>query len=152
RRREHARVLIVSTYRPMEMLGAGHPLKLVLHELYAHQLGNELALRCLTESEVNAYLMLRFPESVLPARLGQVLQYRTGGNPLFRATLVQELLHRRLLRREGDGRRVWRGNMMEVEQWTPESVRHLLTRQRERLAPAEQQVLAAASLAGLEFS
>jgi hypothetical protein len=62
------------------MLGAGHLLKLALHELYAHQLGNELALRCLTESEVNVYLTLRFPESALPARLGpyKILRAKSG--------------------------------------------------------------------------
>jgi len=42
--------------------------------------------------------------------------------------------------------------MVELERWTPESVRQLLARQRERLAPEEQWVLAAASLAGAEFS
>jgi tetratricopeptide (TPR) repeat protein len=42
--------------------------------------------------------------------------------------------------------------MVELERWTPESVRQLLARQRERLAPEEQRVLEAASLAGLEFS
>ncbi len=39
-----------------------------------------------------------------------------------------------------------------MEQWTPESVRYLLARQRERLAQEEQRVLEAASLAGVEFS
>ena len=34
----------------------------------------------------------------------------------------------------------------------PESIRHLVARQRERLEPAEQQVLEAASIAGMEFS
>jgi predicted ATPase len=42
--------------------------------------------------------------------------------------------------------------MAELERWTPESVRHVLARQRERLEPADQRVLEAASLAGLEFS
>src|SRR5215510_14304635 len=41
--------------RPVEMLTDNHPLKRVLHELYAHQLGNELALRRLSEREVSAY-------------------------------------------------------------------------------------------------
>jgi predicted ATPase len=51
-----------------------------------------------------------------------------------------------------DGRWEWHGDTAEVERWTPESVRHLLARQRERLAPDDQRVLEAASLAGLEFS
>ncbi len=83
RRGERARALIIGSYRPVEMLSDGHPLKQVTYELYAHQLGYELVLSHLTETEVNAYLTLRFPESVLPTRLGLILQQRTGGNPLF---------------------------------------------------------------------
>ncbi len=152
RRREQARVLILGGYRPVEMLSEGHPLKRVTQELYAHQLGTELALRRLTEPEVSAYLTLRFPESVLPTRLGEVLYQRTSGNPLFLASLVQDLLQRRVILQEDDGRWEWHGDIAELEMWTPESVRQLLARQRERLAQEEQRVLEAASLAGLEFS
>jgi DNA-binding winged helix-turn-helix (wHTH) protein/predicted ATPase len=152
RRLPPARLLILGTYRPVEMLSESHPLQRVLHELYAHQLGQELALRRLTESEVSAYMTLRFPQSVLPTRLGQVLQLRTGGNPLFLASLVQELMQREVLRQGQAGRWEFHGSMTELEQWTPESVRHVLARQREWLAPEEERVLEAASLAGSEFS
>jgi DNA-binding winged helix-turn-helix (wHTH) protein/tetratricopeptide (TPR) repeat protein len=152
RRRELSRVLIVGTYRPVEMLSDGHPLKRVLQELYAHQLGNELAMRRLNETEVNTYLTLRFPESVLPTRLGQVLHQRTGGNPLFLASIVQDLTRREIILQGTDGRWELHGTVAELERWTPESVRHVLARQRERLAPDDQRVLEAASLAGLEFS
>jgi predicted ATPase len=152
RRRHSCRLLVLGTYRPIEMFGAGHPLQRVLHELYAHDPGREMALLRLTESEVNTYLTLRFPESVLPIRLGPILQQRTGGNPLFLTSLVQNLLQRRMLRQEEEGRWAWHGDMAEVERWTPESVYHVLARQRERLTQDEQRVLAAASLAGAEFS
>jgi predicted ATPase/DNA-binding winged helix-turn-helix (wHTH) protein len=152
RRRERARVLIVGTYRPVEMLAEDHPLQRVLHELYAHQLAQELRLRRLSEREVSNYLALRFPQSVFPTRLAEVLQQRTDGNPLFLTSLVQELLIRQVLRQADDGRWEFHGTLAELERWTPESVRHVLTHQRERLAREEQRVLEAASLAGLEFS
>src|SRR5262249_11889406 len=133
RRRPSCRLLVLGTYRPVEMLTEGHLLQRVLHELYAHQLVQELALRRLTETEVSAYLTLRFPESVLPTRLGQVLQYRTDGNPLFLTSMVQDLLTRGVLRQGDDGRWEWHGDMTELERWTPESVRQILARQRERL-------------------
>src|SRR5262249_32638530 len=36
RRRHAAHLLVVGTYRPVEMLGAGHPLQSLTQELYAH--------------------------------------------------------------------------------------------------------------------
>lgn len=152
-RRPHpARLFILCSYRPVEMLSEGHRLKQVLSELYAHQLGHELALQRLSEPDVNAYLALRFPESVLPARLGQVLHQRTSGNPLFLTSMVQELMQRGILSQTDDG--VWtiQSDIAELEGWTPDSVRHLLVRQRERLIPNDQRMLEAASLAGQEFS
>ena len=152
RRQERARVLVIGTYRPVEMLTDGHPLKGVTQELFAHDLGKELALSRLSEGDVTAYLALRFPEGVLPTRLGQVLYQRTGGNPLFLASMVQELISRGVILQGQDAKWVFQGTIAELETWTPESVRHLLARQRERLLPDAQRVLEAASLTGLEFS
>jgi predicted ATPase len=152
RRREQARVLIVSTYRPIEMLTDDHPLRRVTQELFSHSFGQELPLRRLSAAEVSVYLTLRFRDGVLPTRLGQVLHHRTGGNPLFLTRLVQDLLNREVILPGDDGRWEFQGEVAEVETWTPESVRHLLARQRERLAPDHQRVLEAASLAGVEFS
>src|SRR5262249_47814599 len=152
RRQERARVLVIGTYRPVEMLTDGHPLKRVTQELFAHHLGKELPLSRLSEADVIAYLALRFPEGVLPTRLGQVLYQRTGGNPLFLASMVQDLISRGVLLQGQDERWAFQGTVAELGTWTPESVRHLLARQRERLLPDAQRVLEAASLAGLEFS
>ncbi len=44
RRRQSCRLLVIGTYRPLEMLSAGHPLQRMLHELYAHDPRRELAL------------------------------------------------------------------------------------------------------------
>jgi DNA-binding winged helix-turn-helix (wHTH) protein len=55
-RREFARLLIIGTYRPVEMLSEGHPLKGVVHELYAHQLAREWPLGLLSAADVEAYL------------------------------------------------------------------------------------------------
>jgi predicted ATPase len=65
---------------------------------------------------------------------------------------VQELLTRQVLRQADDGRWEFHGTLAELERWTPEGVRHVLARQRQRLTPRECRVLEAASLAGLEFS
>jgi predicted ATPase len=152
RRSQPARLLLLGTYRPVEMLSASHPLKQVTQELYAHQLGTELGQRRLSTSEVCTYLTLRFPESVFPTRLGEVLHRRTEGNPLFLSNLVQEMVQHGVLSQTDNGLWTLQGEVTELKGWMPESVRYLLARQRERLMPEEQRVLKAASLAGVEFS
>ena len=67
RRPDPARLLVIGTYRPLEVLGNGHPLNGVIHELQAHGLCEELALGLLSEEDVATYLQERFPHSVFPS-------------------------------------------------------------------------------------
>ncbi len=152
RRTAPARLWIISTYRPSEVSDEAAPLAQALPELYAHQWGQELALPCLTEPDVHDYLSQRFPQHVWPTRLGAVLQQRTGGNPLFLTSLVQELQQHGVLQQDAEGRWTVHGTLEELERWTPTSVGHLLSWQRQRVPAAAQQTLAAASVAGMEFS
>ncbi|MBI3249631.1 MAG: AAA family ATPase [Deltaproteobacteria bacterium] len=153
RRKEPARLLIVGTYRPVEMIGNGHPLKGIVQELYAHGLAVEVAVGALSEAEIGEYLQVRcgggaIHESPL-RRLTQPLHHHTGGNPLFLVSLVDDLVTRGLLAQDGKG---W-ALQGEVEMiGIPETIRHLVARQRERLPLEEQRVLEAASVAGMEFS
>jgi DNA-binding winged helix-turn-helix (wHTH) protein/predicted ATPase len=151
RRPEPARVFVIGTYRPMELLGNNHPLNSVVHELYAHGLGTEVALGLLNEADVVTYLQQRFPRSVFPTRLAQVLYRRTEGNPLFFVSVLEDLVTQGVIR-QGDEDYLFQGNMESLVTRVPESIRHLVTRQRERLTSDEQQVLKAASIAGTEFS
>ncbi|NOT53089.1 MAG: AAA family ATPase, partial [Deltaproteobacteria bacterium] len=151
RQRQPAKLLVLGTYRPVEMLADGHPLKRTLQELFAHHLATELALRLLTEADISTYLHRRFPASSLPTQLSQVLYQRTGGNPLFLTSLVRDLIARQVLT-QFEGQWVLQGDLARVGTETPESIRHLIARQRERLLPNEQRLLEAASIAGTEFS
>jgi hypothetical protein len=55
---------VIGTYRPVEVLGNGHPLNGVLQELYAYTLCVEVELGLLHTDDIAAYLRIRFPESV----------------------------------------------------------------------------------------
>src|SRR5262249_44708522 len=88
RRQERARLLVIGTYRPAEMLDKGNPLREVVHELRAHDLCAELALELLSDVYVAEYLRVRFPSNALPAQLAQALHQRTEGNPLFLVNVV----------------------------------------------------------------
>jgi DNA-binding winged helix-turn-helix (wHTH) protein len=83
RRREPAWLLVLGTYRPMEVMVHGHPLQAVTQELGLHGQCVELRLEGLSEAAVTAYLTARFPGSAVAARLAGVLHQRTEGQPLF---------------------------------------------------------------------
>src|SRR5262249_48102755 len=69
RRAERARLLVLGTYRPVEVLTREHPLKGVKQELQMHGQCQELALDFLREAHVAEYLTQRFvPPS--PASMG----------------------------------------------------------------------------------
>ncbi len=59
-RQERARLLIIGTYRPVEVLTRDHPLKGIKQELQLHGQCEELALDFLSEAAVAEYLAMRF--------------------------------------------------------------------------------------------
>jgi predicted ATPase len=110
RRRERARILVIGSYRPVEVIVREHPLWTVKQDLHVHGQCEELALGLLSEAAVGEYLAQRFPsydcggaerrpladarDSVRTAglpRLAHVIHRRTDGNPLFMVTVVNAL-------------------------------------------------------------
>jgi predicted ATPase len=150
RRRETAQLLVLGTYRPVDVIVREHPLKSVKQELQMHGHCQELPLECLTEAEVTAYLRARFAGSELPAELGRVVYEHTDGNPLFTVAVVEEWVGQGLLLARG-GRWELQAGLEEVV-GVPESLRQMIERQLERLSLQEQQLLEAASVVGTEFS
>jgi predicted ATPase len=61
RRSEPARLMILGTYRPVEMLAGKHPLRAMKEELELHQHAIEL-LPLLSEADVAAFLAERFSD------------------------------------------------------------------------------------------
>ncbi len=75
----------------------------------------------------------------------------TGGNPLFVATLVEDLVGRGIIR---DTEHRW-GLTIEVEgvaAHRPDSIRRLIDTRIDRLTATEQRILEAASVVGLTFT
>ncbi len=150
-RRELARLFIVGTYRVSEAAREGSPLSLLTQDLFAHDLGHELALPLLDEMAVAAYLSARFPRSLLPTRFARLLHQRTDGNPLFVVSIVHDLIARGVIT-QAEETWAFHGNLDVLTQETPEGIRQMVTSQRVRLRPETRRVLEAASVAGMEFS
>lgn len=151
RRRESARLLLLGTYRPADILGGEHPLDRLKRELQLHDLCSELALTLLTEAAVEAYLRRRFGNGIaaIGRELAHLVYQRTEGNPLFMVNVVNDLLTRGII--------IQRHGQLELHaqrarEATPASIRQFIEQQVERLSGAEQEILAAASVAGMEFS
>ena len=113
RRREPARLMVLATYRPVDAVLSGHPLRAVKQDLQARGQCRELPLDLLSESAVADYLAARFPGGGLPQGLPRLLHERTEGHPLFLVNLVDDwlaqgvLVASRTTKTLGAGRRTW---------------------------------------------
>jgi adenylate cyclase len=166
RRRSPARLLIIGTYRPVDVILRQHPLKGMKHELHVHKLCCELALPLLGENAVGEYVARRFGKNAFRAAasrpqkrraehrplvdLARALHRATEGNPLFVENLVDYLLTRGTIH-ESHGS--WRlgAPIPEIAKTVPDDLRELIEKHVEQLSADEQRVLGAASIAGDPF-
>jgi DNA-binding winged helix-turn-helix (wHTH) protein/tetratricopeptide (TPR) repeat protein len=152
RREEPARLLLIGTYRPVDvLLVSRHPLEDVRRELQAQGRCQELSLELLSEAAVTDYLRERFVGHVFPSELARVITQRTEGNPLFMVSVVEDLVTRGLIVMR-DGRWELRAALEQVEVSVPESLRRMIERRLGQLEEDERRALTAGSVAGMEFS
>src|SRR5215471_7068729 len=97
-RREPAQLLVLGTYRPVDLVLQAHPLRGLVQELGGRGLVRELALELLLAADVAAYLVGRLGGPVAPSLVACVHAH-TDGHPLFLVTLVEHLVQQRLLAR-----------------------------------------------------
>lgn len=151
RQRGGARLMVVGTYRPAELIASGHPLKAVKQELVAKQQCEELPLEYLTEQAVAEYLAVRFPAHRFPGELAALIHDRTEGNALFMVNTVDYLVGEGLVAADETGGRLT-AEIDRIKLGVPDSIRNLIENQIDHLEPREQRMLEAASVAGAEFS
>ena len=156
RRTEPARLLVIATYRPMEAHATGCQLRSVKAELELHRDCDELRLRLLSEENVLEYLRTLFSvqDGQEPlSNLARVIHQRTEGNPLFVVNLADYLVPGKSSKAGPTGARVETQCVLDgVQNDVPQSLVQLIQRNLERLGSQEQQVLEAASVAGVKFS
>src|SRR5262249_30586758 len=128
RRPGPARLLVIGTYRPVEVIVGDHPLKAAKQELQLHGQCQELPLPLLSEPAVAEYLAAKMPAeehapTPLPV-LARLIHQRTDGNPLFMVTVVEQVLAQRATDAVG----------LEAGQLSvPVTIRQLLEQQVSRL-------------------
>jgi predicted ATPase/DNA-binding winged helix-turn-helix (wHTH) protein len=149
--RQPARLMLIGTYRPVDLIVSGHPLKAVKQELLAKNQCKELPLEYLSGDAVGRYLSVRFPGNRFPAALTVLIHERTEGSPLFMVNVLDYLLAERLIIETGEQ---WRldAKLEELEVGVPENIRQMIEKQIARLSKEDQLVLEAASISGMNFS
>src|SRR5499426_2906769 len=149
-RRGPARLMVLGTYRPVEMALRAPPVRGLLQELCGRGQAVDVRLELLPAEAVTAYGTARLGGPVA-APLGALLLERTEGNALFLVNMVEHLVQQGwVVRREG----VWTlraGTATEVAS-LPEGVRQFLLRRLQVLPLEVRRVLEAASVAGKEFA
>jgi DNA-binding winged helix-turn-helix (wHTH) protein/predicted ATPase len=150
-RPEPARLLVLATYRPVELILSHHPLRAIAQRLATSRRCGEIALDDLGIDSVMEYLERRFAKSRFSHEVARLLRERTGGNPLFLVTLVDHLLARGAIVERDEHWAVGKGLRAEVAA-VPETLRPMIERQLDRLDAEDRQLLEGASLAGIEFS
>jgi predicted ATPase/DNA-binding winged helix-turn-helix (wHTH) protein len=150
-RRGLARLLLLGTYRPADVILSRHPVRALKQELQVRGQCEELALGCLNVSEVDQYLVARFPAQKSSTALGQFIHHATEGNPLFMVNVVDYWLSQGVLA-ETDGQWCLTADVADARVGLPESLRQMIEKQLERFTPVEQRVLEVASVVGSTFS
>src|ERR1700722_3124663 len=145
-----ARVMVVGTYRPVDLALSDHPLKRITQELLGHRLSVEIPLQRLQYSDVAQ--CVRGLETGDPAEddSAALIYKRSDGNPLFMTGFLNHLVARGMAKRE---RGVWQllVSASRLDIAMPDDIRQMLDIRIERLSEEEQRALEAASVLGTSF-
>jgi predicted ATPase/DNA-binding winged helix-turn-helix (wHTH) protein len=150
-RRETARLFVVGTYRTVDVVAGGHPLRRMTQELLTHGKSRELLLTELPQEAVAELLAARFPANSFSVELARVLHERTEGHPFFIVSVLDELIRTGVIH-SGTGGWELRVDAAEAARAVPETARLMIERQIDGVSAEERRVLEAASVAGVEFS
>ena len=93
RRRRPAKLLVLGTYRPVDVALAKSPLKDIKQDLLVHGLCSEIVLEGLGDTQIAQYLTAEFGMED-PSSLADLVYRHSGGNALFMVAIVQELRKR----------------------------------------------------------
>ena len=146
RRRGHARLMWLATFRLAEVVAHDHPLKAVRNELRLHGLCDEIVLDPFSEEEVAAYVAQRAPSLAATESDVRALHARTDGLPLFVAQLVADLAARKSLDRADESAATLLERMA-----IPENLAAIIDHYIARLTLEQRSVLEAAAVCGVEF-
>jgi DNA-binding winged helix-turn-helix (wHTH) protein/tetratricopeptide (TPR) repeat protein len=149
RRQGPARLLIVGTHRP-PVEASQTALTRLRQDLAIHDLSGEIVLEPFDAAEVSEYVSLEFGQASFANDLGSSIHRHAGGNPLFVAAIVTDLVTSGVVTHDYDG---WRltASVDRIEPRVPASLQDMLNVQFDQLTEIERRTLKKASAIGERF-
>jgi predicted ATPase len=144
RRPEPARLMVIATFRPNDAAAAKADLGGLVTELALHGQCKQIALGPLGLEAIEIYLKARLGDedgSAGSREMATLLVERTGGNPLFVVSIVNELAQPEISGRTADA-------ILSI----PHGVRRFIDRQIDQLSASDRSLLTSASVIGREFA
>jgi DNA-binding winged helix-turn-helix (wHTH) protein/predicted ATPase len=144
RRPEPARLMVLATFRPADAAAVSAGLGGITAELTLHGHCHELSLDPLSLEAIESYLAARLGAGDHEGRLREIaplLLERTGGNPLFMVSIVNQLTRQPSIAATPAA-------IVAI----PHDVRRFIDRQIDELDPGDRDVLTAASVIRREFA
>ncbi len=151
-RRLSARLLVLGTFRPEDVLTYRHPLGHVLPTLRRHLHVEEISLTGLTENEVATYVSAFDAAHEPPANLSHLLYQHTEGNPLFLVILIEHLVERGAFLSQNGNPVALSTHWEKILEDVPEALSEMILQRQVLCDPDERRVLTAGSVAGMTFS
>ncbi len=151
RRREPAKLLLIGTYRPVDVVLSESPLKALKQDLLVRHLCHEIAIERLEESDIEEYLAKEYADNCFPPGLANLIHHNSGGNALFMVAIVREIVKRGLIVQD---RGTWTlsAPLQDIYPGIPETLQQMLEIQFKQLSVEEQRILQSCSVAGEHFS
>jgi tetratricopeptide (TPR) repeat protein len=151
RRSETAKLLVIGTLRPVDLLVSESPLKRLRQDLLSHRLARELTLEGLLQADVHDYVAREYAGDAFPRAFAELIYRRSEGNPLFVTAMLDHLTQTGVLK-EANG--AWRLTVPvdRIDPDVPESLKQMLDLQMGNLSEDERLVLKCASVAGQQFT
>ncbi len=150
RHRGPARLVVLATMRPPDA-ARDDAIQAAARELVGRGLGTEVAVGGLGDAEVARYLASRLPGAEVADELAASMRTRTGGIPLFLEKAVDGWIEDGRAVHEDGGWRLTAG-AAELSRDIPSTLRGLIRRRLDPLAPEDRRLLETASVAAPAFS
>jgi DNA-binding winged helix-turn-helix (wHTH) protein/tetratricopeptide (TPR) repeat protein len=151
RRRDSAKLLMLGTFRPADLILSESPFKTLKQDLLLHHLCSDISLERLNESQVTEYLAANYGDGDLPSKLSTVIHKHSDGNPLFMIAMLDHLASEGILVRH-DGHWTITVPPENIHPDVPETLKQMLEVQLQHSSEAEYQLLKCASVAGQQFT
>jgi len=151
RRTEPSRLLVIATYRPVEVAIRDHPIGRLKRQLVVQKKAHELALEPLGAGAVESIISSRFGDSQWRRPLSLLIHDQSDGNPLFVGVAADYMVSEGWLAADGAGWQLM-VDLALIDARLADGLRAVFEGQLEGMQEEEVAALEAASVAGQIFS